>query len=268
MTKAEAQIKLDAEISKTTAVGERLTGDSTLRQAWQRFSALQAASWSPATRRVVCSVFEEAPEIEGKNHKPRKHPSVLAILGDCRLGNLTRAPLQECLNHIAAAGASYSIVHKARTYLAACLEYAVDEQLITSNPARKIQVPTQMLPDICERFYSLAELKSLSAQAHGRERIILRIFTDCGLRPQELFALRADDVQPLQLRIDEALKERERGEKRIGNRTKTMNSKGYVAISADLERELRSWIEFRGLGEHDLLFPSEADTPFRISHQR
>jgi hypothetical protein len=64
--------------------------------------------------------------------------------------------------------------------------------------------------------------------------------------------------------VDKALKETERGEKRLGTRTKTRGSKGYVAISADLEREIRGWIEFASLGPDDFLFPSEAGTPFQI----
>jgi len=172
--------------------------------------------------------------------------------------------LQQCLNRMAAAGCSYSAVHKARTYLAAALEYAVDEHLLGSNPARKIEVPTQMVAETCERFYSIEEVRRLSQEAHGRERIVLRIFIDAGLRAQELFALRANDVEPLQLRVDESLKETERGEKRLGARTKTRGSKGYVAISADLEREIRGWIDFLSLGPDDFLFPSEAGTPFLI----
>jgi len=93
---------------------------------------------------------------------------------------------------------------------------------------------------------------------------VLRIFIDCGLRPQELFALRVNDVGALQLRVDEALKETERGDMRVGARTKTRGSKGYVAISADLEREIRGWIEYDSLQPDDFLFPSSAGTPFQI----
>jgi hypothetical protein len=35
--------------------------------------------------------------------------------------------------------------------------------------------------------------------------------------------------------------------KRVASRTKTRGSKGYVAISADLERDIHAWIQYSGL---------------------
>ena len=131
-----------------------------------------------------------------------------------------------------------------RTYLAAALEYARDERLITNNPARKIELPTKLLRQPCERFYSLEEIRRLLSQAHGREHLVLRIFLNCGLRPGELFALRENDIETGQLRIDQAIKEKERGDKRMGD-TKTIGSRGYVAISAGLQEEIEIWVQAR-----------------------
>jgi len=39
----------------------------------------------------------------------------------------------------------------------------------------------------------------------------MRIFVSCGLRPQETFALRANDIESGRLRVDEALKQAESG---------------------------------------------------------
>jgi hypothetical protein len=39
--------------------------------------------------------------------------------------------------------------------------------------------------------------------AQGRERLILRRFLVGGCRPAELFALRTNDVEPGQIRVDE-----------------------------------------------------------------
>jgi integrase len=52
---------------------------------------------------------------------------------------------------------------------------------------------------------------------------VLRILAVCGLRPGEALALRIDDFKGNQLRIDEALKERQLGEARFGD-TKTDES--------------------------------------------
>ena len=60
-----------------------------------------------------------------------------------------------------------------------CFEYAVDEDLLSKSPPR--------------------------------EHVILRILAVCGLRPAEVLVLRIEDFEGPQLRIDEALKERQAG---------------------------------------------------------
>jgi integrase len=207
--------------------------------------------------------------------KSSKRPSVLALIGACKVRELTRAPLQTLLNTMASRGDSFSKVKKVRTYLAAALDYAVDERVIDSNPAKKLELPTKLLPTPCERFYSLEEVRSLLSKAHGREHLVLRIFINCGLRPGELFVLREDDVEPGRLRIDEALKEKERGEKRIGD-TKTVGSRAYVMISQGLQEEIEMWVAARRQQQpyhtaatavsSDLLFPNEAGQPFRLGN--
>ena len=98
---------------------------------------------------------------------------------------------------------------------------------------------------------------------------------NCGLRPGELFALREDDVQPGQLRIDQAVKDKERGTARVGE-TKTIGSTAYVGISTGLQEELEMWIQARCQQRpyhvsalavaSDLLFPTEIGTTFRIGN--
>ena len=56
------------------------------------------------------------------------------MIGARRVAEITRDPVQECLNQMAALGDSLSAVKKARTYVTAALEFALDEQLIVRNP--------------------------------------------------------------------------------------------------------------------------------------
>lgn len=269
LSKAEAQEKLDGHIKATNQqLSAHLPADCTFRELWSRYAALKAAAWSTATRKVVTSVFS------GSTQR-KKRPSILTLIGDRRIRDLTREPLQELLNGMAARGDSYSVVKKARTYIAAALEFARDEHLLADNAARKLELPTQLLRAPCERYYSLEEIQRLLSKAHGREHLVLRIFINCGLRPGELFALREDDVEPGQLRIDEAVKEAERGPKRMGA-TKTVASKAYVGISTGLQEELKIWIAARRQktayhttasgSPSDLLFPNEKGRPFRIGN--
>ena len=77
--------------------------------------------------------------------------------------------------------------------------------------------------------------------------------------------LRVNDVESGQIRVDEAFKRAERGGDRIGD-PKTADSADVVAIPADLERELRSWVRSQGRGAGDLLFPSTVGGPIDPSN--
>jgi integrase len=119
-----------------------------------------------------------------------------------------------------------------------------EEGLIARNPARKLVLPEARKPSA--RFLSMDEVRLLLTPATGREHLTLRVFFVGGLRPAELFALRTDDIRPGVLRIDEAVKEREREAtgRRVGS-TKTDESDGIVSLSSDLEGELRAWADTR-----------------------
>jgi integrase len=155
---------------------------------------------------------------------------------------------------------------------------AIGERIIQVNPAIKVDLPGAKLRKPTKRAYSLDEMRRLLSAACSvslREHLIVRIFYVCGLRPGELFALRIDDVEPTLLRIDEALKETEKGADRVGE-IKTSSSNAYVSISNDLYREIALWLGIRNMGDryhrdctpapNDLLFPTEVGTPYRIGN--
>jgi integrase len=148
---------------------------------------------------------------------------------------------------------------------------------VETTPGRKLELPSKRLRRPCGRFYSLDEIRRLlSAAAAGslREHLIVRLFVIGGLRAQEMFELRVDDIEPGILRTDEALKETEKGAARVGE-TKSTTSNGYIAISPELEGELRTCLQIRNVADpyhrvvgtpNDLLFPTEAGTPYRIGN--
>jgi integrase len=79
--------------------------------------------------------------------------------------------------------------------------------------------------------------------------------------------LRIEDFEGTQLRIDEALKEHQRGEDRIGN-TKTAESDNFVPVPPNLGREIAAWID--GHPDRDnpraFLFPNSVGTAFSIGN--
>ena len=131
---------------------------------------------------------------------------------------------------------------------------AVDDRILDSSPARRITMPKR-IRKVDDTYADQDVLRKLFQAAGKRDRIILRIFVSCGLRPQETFALRANDIEMGRLRVDEALKQAERGAAFIGE-PKTTDSYGYVSLPAKLESELRAWVRDESIPPEGWLFPA------------
>jgi len=224
---------------------------STFAELWIAFCAVKSGQWSKKTKENLACLFA-------------KH--VIPQIGSQRMRDVTLTPLQLLLNKMAEDGFSKSAVGQVRTYVKSCFEFAVDEELIPRNPARKIVMP-KIRKKPCERFLSVEEFRALLEHAAPREHVILRILAVCGLRAAEILVLRIEDFEGAQLRIDEALKERQKGEDRIGD-TKTDESDNFVPVPPDLEREIEAWIA--GDPNHDdpraFLFPNSSGTAFSVGN--
>jgi Phage integrase, N-terminal SAM-like domain len=201
LPKHEAQAKLADYIEEYTGrIAKQGSSITTFSELWKAFCAVKAGRWSKKTREDLGYAFS-------------KH--VLPIIGNQPQREVTLTSLQLLLNKMAEDGYRKTAVGRIRTYIKACFEYATDEELIEKNPARKLVMPN-IHKKSCERFLSVDELRALLSHASPREHLVLRILAVCGLRPAEVLVLRIEDFEGTQLRIDEALKERQKGEDRIG----------------------------------------------------
>ncbi len=252
MPKHEAQQKLAAYIEEYTGkVAKQGDAIATFSDLWMAFCAVKSGQWSKKTKEDLRYLFA-------------KH--VIPIIGSQPPREVTLTSLQLLLNKMAEDGYRKSSVEKVRTHTRACFEYATDEDVIEKNPTRKLVMPN-VKKKSCERFLSLDELRALLSQASSREHVVLRILAVCGLRPAEILVLRIEDFEGTQLRIDEALKERQKGEDRIGE-TKTAESDNYVPVPPDLAREIEAWIA----GQPDrnnpraFLFPNSSGTAFGVGN--
>jgi integrase len=224
---------------------------STFAELWKAFCAVKSGQWSKKTKENLKCLFA-------------KH--VIPQIGSQRMREMTLTPLQLLVNKLAEDGFSKSVVGQIRTYVKTCFEYAVDEDLIPKSPARKLVMP-KIRKKPCERFLSVEEFRTLLSEAPPREHVILRIFAVCGLRPAEVLVLRIEDFEGSQLRIDEALKERQLGEDRIGD-TKTDASDNFVPVPPDLQREIEAWIAVHPNRNDSraFIFPSLSGTAFSVGN--
>jgi integrase len=214
--KWEAEKALQEIIDRATGATAKATSAVSLRWFWEnRYRPMREATWKESSRsRTVRNV---------ENY-------VLAAFGDSRLDAIDKFQVQTHLNALAAKF-SRSVVQKARVYLKAILEEAVEQDLLAKNPARRLEMPETRRPSA--RFLLESEIVELLAAATGRDRLILRMFLILGLRPGELFALRRDDrVSRCQIRIDESIA----GGKAVA--PKTEGSRASVWIPEAIAREL------------------------------
>jgi integrase len=252
MPKHEAQRKLADYISEYTG---RLTKQgnsiSTFCELWKAFCAVKSGQWSMKTRENLQCLF-------GKH--------VVPAIGQQAMRDVTLTSLQLLVNKMAEDGYRKSAVGQVRTYLKSCFEYAADEDLIQKSPARKLAMP-KIQKKSCERFLTLDEFRALLSHASPREHLVLRILAVCGLRPAEVLVLRMEDFEGKQLRIDEALKDRQKGDARIGD-TKTDESDNFVPVPPDLEGELRQWIAMHPNRDNPraFLFQSSTGTAFGVGN--
>jgi integrase len=223
----------------------------TYADLWRTFSGLKSGQWSQPFRETIRSVFAT---------------HVLPVIGKQWLEEISLSTLQLLVNQMAEDGYSKSSVRKVRLYLKASFDYAADEDLVAKNPARKLAMP-KIRKTVCRRYLSMEEIGALLSQAETREHLVLHILAACGLRPAEILVLRIEDFAGNQLRIDEALKDREKGNARIGE-TKTEASNSSVPVPPNLAREIAQWIARHPerMNPRAFLFPSRKKTPYSVGN--
>ena len=158
---------------------------------------------------------------------------LLKRFGDILLPDLGKFTLQTYLNELAP-NFSKSVLTKARVYLNAILDEAVELEFLPKNPARRLAVPRSgkkaasqpLTPD---------QIPQVLFHLGDRDRLIVRMFLVLGLRPGEMFALRWNDKQGNSLRIDSSIVDG------IEVETKTEGSDGAVWLPVSIETELEFW---------------------------
>ncbi len=151
------------------------------------------------------------------------------------------------------AGASRSILKGLLLHIRAIFKHARKAKLMTDNPTEDLRAKSKARTS--ERYLSLEECQRLLGVLTGRDRLIVRIFIQLGLRPEELFALRHDDVQGDKLRIDEALV---RGQ---SSPVKTEASAAFVYTPEEMKLELSTFVQAHPGSPRDWLFQTTHGRP-------
>ena len=244
LNKTDAQRVLDLLIAQDAGTYTRPDTTATFEQVAREYLATVELGWGPHTVRTSKGLIEYA-LIGGK-------------LGSRPVVELTEIELQQFLNEHVSAGASRSKLAKLLLYVRNILDHAVMKKIILANPARNpgYRLKAKSRKAVSERYLSMEECQRLLSTVVGADHLALRIFIQLGLRSEELFALRRDDVIGDMLRIDEAIVEG------ASATVKTEASEASVYIPPDLQIEMRGWLECSAPDPRAWLFPSPKGRPW------
>ncbi len=235
LNKSDAQRVLDLLIAQDTGTYIPPDTAATVAMVAQEYLALSQPNWGPHMVRSAGSLI-------------KKH-IVNGTLGQRAIADVDEAELQgwlNWLNEYVSSGSSKSLLKGLLLHTRAVWKHARKRKIMTENPTEDLRAKSRKRPS--ERTLTMDECQRLLSAVTGRDHLIFGIFVQLGLRPEETFALRRDDVERDRLRIDEALVEGEPAP------TKTEASDDYVYVPPSLQVELRTWLERTDGEPNDWLF--------------
>jgi len=232
--------QIEAERAKETLnpeetgvlVGRRA---ATFEEVAQRYIEIKEPRWGTHADATAKSVI-------GKQ--------LIGNLGQWRVEELTAAEIRAFVGGLVSNDASQSLIKKTVTHLRGILDLAQELNLIISNPMRSytFRLEHKSRKQKSERFLSQEECRALLSEVSGRDRLIVRMFIQLGLRPEELFALRRSDISEESIRIDEVFA---MGEIKEVHRAQNGFS---VYVPPGLQEELKDWMRSTSGNDNDWLF--------------
>jgi integrase len=242
LAKSDAQRVLHLLISQESGVYVPPDTAATVALVGKEYLALSEPNWGPHM-------------VRGAGNLVTKH-IINGTLGGRRIAELGESDLQRWINGYVNKGASHSLLKGLLLHTRAIWKYARKKRIITENPTEDLRAKSKRR--VSERYLSVDECQRLLSVLVGRDHLIVRMAIQLGLRPEELFALRRNDVQGDQLRVDEALIEGQPGP------VKTAASAAFVYVPPDLSTELQHWLECSDGAPTDYLFRPSQGRPARF----
>ena len=135
----------------------------------------------------------EPETVVGQRSTADRH--ILPHWRDWTLGSIGRLEVQAWVRGMQQAGKSAALIDKAYSIFRACLNDAVDEDLIGRSPCRSITLPT--IAKGQPRFYEPAQVELLVAELPEPHATVALVMAWCGLRWEEVAGLDVAAVRVL-----------------------------------------------------------------------
>ncbi len=189
-TKGEAQKIADAFMAQLQGSPAKPDGEMTLARFYEAcYLPPRKRRWTGQTEATVNSLWT--------NH-------IQPAFGATAINSITKVAIEMHLGEMADAGLTSSTINDVLVRLRSILEYAVENDVIPKNPAKKLE-PPPAAESVDTRSLTEDEARSLLVHTEGRERKMWRLLLGTGLRISELVPLESSDVIPDGLRVNKAL---------------------------------------------------------------
>ena len=193
--------------------------------------------------------------VERRREYAKANRRIIPIIGNIKLKDLTVSKCQKVIASAQKDGLSVNSLKNIKASLQTCLQKAVDEGIVSSNPARKVSMPKNAQPEMKTlKASDLAVFFGTAKEFGHYELFYLAVAT--GMRKGELLALTWDDldVEHNTITINKTLTFNESGYVAVPPKTKSSNR--TIAISEKCTQLLLQYKDKQNV-ESDIVFPNE-----------
>jgi integrase len=201
---------------------------------------------------------------------PKREDGTHAGFGPREVGTIRRSDIAEFFDDMRAKGKPAATINRTLRTMKAILFFALERELVERNVMQRFRPYQRTATDtgrqVSRDAYSEAEVRALFSAARDHERPFLGLLVLAGLRPGEVYALRACDLDLDAGSVRVARSWDHRGRVFVEPKTKAGNR--TAPLAGWLVDELRAHVERIGAKGEALLFATANGNPFNPSNVR